>query len=504
MNKDEVKLSLDDLSKINLDDLTLEQRLRIQELIAELKERQKDFPILDFKLLPHQQEIIDALAKRNPDWTPYYKYVIMMWGNWAGKTIVGWYAMICKMLWDKTKEYWLPFLGNSKVNKVVTATWTQIKENIEPYIFWTWTNLDLLKMPPCEIKWVIKREKDVFKEATLKNWCKIYTWTYDQWMTRLQGWTPSYLWLDEIPERWKDFDELTKRTRDKFWQFLITFTPTNYNKKIYDWIHTQPTEEEERLYGQGRRYFIQVDALKNTKANHSHMIWKSEEDLQIVRFGKFTPPTWLVYKCFNRSENVIKHFNPKELWNDLRFYWALDFWVKHPMAFLFICCDSDNRVYIFDMIYWSNILLKDLMKQVNEKKREYWIDFEWIVADSQDARARKELKAMWMRTIPANKRTKWDNNMSNRKAWIMKINQMLNLWEIIVSDKCEPLIEEFETHHYTEKWTDGTVVKENDDALDALRYFIFNYRIKNELRKNKKELKKKRKEYSWKWKKDRY
>jgi len=37
-------------------------------------------------------------------------------------------------------------------------------------------------------------------------------------------------------------------------------------------MHHKPTKEDDELYGQGRRFFIQVDALKNTKANHSHMI----------------------------------------------------------------------------------------------------------------------------------------------------------------------------------------------------------------------------------------
>ena len=56
-----------------------------------------------------------------------------------------------------------------------------------------------------------------------------------------------------------------------------------------------------------------MDALKNTKANHSHMVGKSDEDLEIIRFGKFTPPTGLVYKSFRREENMIEHINPKKL-----------------------------------------------------------------------------------------------------------------------------------------------------------------------------------------------
>ena len=400
-------------------------------------------------------------------------------------TIIGGYATACKMMWTTGKKYWLPFLGKSNKNKVVTSTWTQIIENIEPYILWGSEDWDLLKIPPEEIKGKPSREKGVLKAFELKNWAKLNTGTYDQGMTRLQGGTPSFLWLDEIPERWKDFDELTKRTRDESGQFLITFTPTNYNKKIYDWIHSEATAEEEELYWKGRKFFIQVDALKNTKANHSHMVGKSEEDLEIIRFGKFVPPTGLVYKCFNREYNTSPPIDPKKLWSKVKFYGAVDFWVKHPTAFLFIAIDNDWHIFIFDMIYESNLLMKDLAIQIKNKCTSYGINLEYIVADSAGARERLELAEEWVHTRKANKKKK-EGVMSNRRGWIMKINQLLNLGKLIVSDDCSKLIEEFETHHYKEAWEDGSVEKTDDDALDALRYFIFSYTEHSEIRAQKK------------------
>ena len=62
----------------DFDKLTYEQRIGVENIIKEIRLRKKEYPILDFKLLPHQKEIIDALAKRNKDGTPFYKYVIMM------------------------------------------------------------------------------------------------------------------------------------------------------------------------------------------------------------------------------------------------------------------------------------------------------------------------------------------------------------------------------------------------------------------------------------------
>lgn len=70
--------------------------------------------------------------------------------------------------------------------------------------------------------------------------------------------------------------------------------------------------------------------------------------------------------------------------------------------------------------------------------------------------------------------------MSNRKAGIMMMNQLLMDKKLIISSKCKHLIKEFETHYYKEGGKkDGEVNKINDDLLDALRYVIFTIRKNN-------------------------
>ena len=129
--------------------------------------------------------------------------------------------------------------------------------------------------------------------------------------------------------------------------------------------------------------------------------------------------------------------------------------------------------------------MKELAKRVKNMMTEYGIQFEYIIADSAGARERLELKEEGIVTRKANKKKK-EGIMSNRRGGIMKINQLLNLGKLMISDKCKPLIEEFETHHYRETGEDGSVEKTDDDALDALRYFIFSYTEHSEIREHKK------------------
>ena len=100
------------------------------------------------------------------------------------------------------------------------------------------------------------------------------------------------------------------------------------------------------------------------------------------------------------------------------------------------------------MIYQEKLLLKDLVNLISERKNKRWFEFEYIVADSADARARLELKELWLNTIPADKFSKWETNLSNRRAWIFKINWLFDSSKLFISDNCSSLIREIETHAY--------------------------------------------------------
>lgn len=469
-----------DLSKVDLDSLTYDERLRVWELLKELKNRQRLYPILSFKPQPFQQKIIDALQEKNPDWTWKYKFIIFVGWNWWWKTCLFSYITICISLWkDLCKKYWLPYLWDASLVDIFTSTWKQITKNIEPYLLWTNSDRDIIKFPwynwkrnTWEVVKGVKADHDILTRIELYNWTRISFWTYDQWQSRLQGSSPDLTWMDEVPQRWSDFREIIRGTRRPNSRFIMSFTPTNYNKKIYDWIY----------WGQDNKFVIKVDSLENKLWDHSWMDWLSQKELKIVRHWEFMPTTWLVYDNFLESNNVIEHINPKTLWGKTRFYWALDFWVNHPMVFLFIAIDEDWHIYVFDEIHRSDIYLSDLVELVNEKKNEYWIELEYIVADSAWKRERKELAKLWLHTRKAKKKAReW--NMSNVRGGIFKINHLLWKWMLIISDKCVKTIDEFRTYHYAENWADWAVAKENDDAMDALRYFIFSYLDISELRK---------------------
>ena len=81
--------------------------------------------------------------------------------------------------------------------------------------------------------------------------------------------------------------------------------------------------------------------------------------------------------------------------------------------------------------------------------------------------------------------------MSNRRAWILKVNHLLNSNKLFISENCKNLIKEFQTHYYKDGKKDGEVDKINDDLLDALRYLIFNLKTRRFVSIKEKNYKKK-------------
>jgi len=128
------------------------------------------------------------------------------------------------------------------------------------------------------------------------------------------------------------------------------------------------------------------------------------------------------------------------------------------------------------------MLLSDIVDKVNQKSA--WFDIEYTVRDSASAREWMEVAKLGLRTVPADKNTKWVNEMSNRRSGILLINDLFHKGKLLISDRCVRLIRELETHFYKEGGKkDWEVNKEGDDLLDALRYVIFLIKKNNSINK---------------------
>lgn len=437
------------------------------ELYDKLKERKMKYWLLDFKAQDYQEEVMNAVSAKNDEWFPLFKYLLFQWGNGSWKTAIAMYIVALLALWETWAKYNLPYIGTKRQIYVGTKSGFTLQNNILKYLRW---NYSVTKIPDEEIKTEIKDNGGI-KKIILQNWNEIIFFTYDQGRETLQGTNGDFYVYDEEPLKEGVFAEGIARIRTWTAQILLSFTPLSGYTAAYEWFYEQ---ENEKIKNQS--YIQVVNSLKNVHADNSWLEGLSEQERKMRLEWLFIPPSWLVYPQFNRDVHCVEWLNPHEL-PDVRFYWAVDFWVNHPTAFAFIAVDSDEHVFIFDLIHESNMLIKDLASLIKEKARKWNIDFEYIVADAAGKRERTELESYWIQTKPADKWSKGENDMSNRKTGIMKVNQMLHDQKIFLDSELKPAIKEFESHSYKEwgkrNWDTDKI---NDDFLDALRYFIFSYK----------------------------
>ncbi len=316
----------------------------------------------------------------------------------------------------------------------------------------------------------VNMDNGILKGILLNNGCEIHVKTYDQGSENLQGGNPDWIWMDEEPVDEDVFTEIIARTRNLECELLITMTPLNGLTRVYDYFLAQPNEE---VKSKSKVYL--VSSLDNPFTDKTWTKGLTEEEYRLRVEGSFENPTGLVYSSFNRNRNVIPHFKPQELGSGVRYYRAIDFGVSHPTAVIFLAQDEDDNFYVWDEVYKSNELIRDLVDGINKKSSGF--QFEYTIRDSAAKREGIEMKNLGISTVPADKHSKGENDMSNRRTGIMIINQLLKDGKLVISSNCTNLIKEFESHYYKEGGKkDGEVNKVDDDLLDALRYVIFNIR----------------------------
>lgn len=445
--------------------LLMKDAEKINKLYRQLDERKRNYWIIDFKPQSFQQPLLDGIYEKIPTGDNKYRFLLYQGGNGSWKTCIAMYAVACLAMGELCRNYRIPYIGTKKKIYVGTKSGSNLK-GLEDYLVWDYS---VTRLPPEVVKKVVKDNWWV-KEIHLHNWCRIIFFTYDQGRERIQGTNWDLYVFDEEPTKTDIFYEGLARLRTKKAQAIYSFTPLSWHTAVYEYFYEQ---ESENVISQS--FITVVNSLQNKHGDHTWAEGLTEMERKMRIEGLFIPPSGLVYSNFSREANCVPFFKPEEMWN-VSYYGAVDFWVKHPMAFAFIAVDDDNNIYVFDLIYWSGILIHDLVKRVIEKKNEHKISFEYVVADAAGARERAEMESYWIKTTPADKWSKGENSTSNRRAGIMKVNQMLSDGKIFIADHLKEAIREFETHYYKENWVDGAVEKTHDDFLDALRYFIFWYK----------------------------
>lgn len=264
----------------------------------------------------------------------------------------------------------------------------------------------------------------------------------------IEGITAKAIWADEAslmkPNIWLMMQGRVSQTQGRI---LLTFTPLSMNW-VYKDIYLK-RKEGEKEYEFVR--YKNVDAPHFPKEEYE----RAKRVLTDIQFkmrygGEFAKLEGLVYPGFN-TDHIIDPFEIPEDWDRKG---GVDWGFNNPFVALKGAKDSDDVLYVYDEFYQSRVI-----------EHEQHLDEDiCYFADPSGKYEIESLRAKGFQIESAN---------NDVLPGIDKVNERINTGRLKVFKTCRNTIEEFELYQFQEG--KDRPIKENDHAMDALRYMVMGY-----------------------------
>jgi len=294
---------------------------------------------------------------------------------------------------------------------------------------------------------------------------------------RVEGVKAGVIWADEVFQMKEQlFLEFMARTADTKGTILATgslgvqfINPKDHWAYNY-FVKNRPDNFECYTWNSLDNPHFPKDELDTLKQTLDPVSFR-----QMFTIDWDTTPKNAVYSEFGESNLISNYiYNPK-----FETYVAIDWGYAHEMAALFFQYDrARDRVYLFDEIIKSRMKIDELYRQI--KSRHYRIT-DWIC----DIAGNQEREQTGISNMNYFKERYGVHFKARRKAInygipIVRsyIRNSMNQVRFFVDEKrCPKTIDGVKRYRYNEK--DGQIINENpikedDDAVDALRYFFVN------------------------------
>lgn len=288
----------------------------------------------------------------------------------------------------------------------------------------------------------------------------LYGWEAVQERGKGVGVKNNHIFLDEV-SKYKNFmfgwEEILRPTLiDLKGGATFISTPNGFNH-FYDLTLKDGTDPDYKYF-----HF--------TSHDNPHLppeeIVKMKEEMTDDRYaqeilGEFKKREGLVYKDFSRDIHVID-----ELPADFETLYKLggvDWGHTHPCAVITIKKDYDGNYWITDEFFQTGKTESEIVDKVVS------LCYNKVYPDPENASGIASLRKAGVNIREVNK------GRGSVISGISKVQEMLKQGRLKVLSHCINVIQEFETYSYPDdkgKIADENPLKENDDAMDAIRYVI--------------------------------
>jgi phage terminase large subunit len=365
------------------------------------------------------------------------RYKLLNWGRRSGKTsLIAYEALIDLYNNDKALvSYYAPTTTDAR-----DIAWEIFKET-----------LDKLIIKTNEVLLEIKVRNKFGGESTLR----LAGWEAVKNRDKGRGVENTLVILDEVafyPEFKEKFEKVIEPTLlTSKGRLILTSTPNGFNH-FYD-KYNEALNNDMWFVSHATSY----DNPKNDPEELARLRKEKDQDVFAQEYlADFRKIQGLVYKDFDRERHTYDPDTAKI--NKVNEIAGIDWGYTNPLVMLRIYVDNDNNFFIHDEYYRT------------EKTTEEAIEFlgTWKPTCVYPDPAEPDRNAM---VAKAGYYVKDVNK--DIKSGIDKVISLFRNNKIFISKACTNLINELESYRYDEKLSKEIPVKENDHAMDALRYALF-------------------------------
>lgn len=368
-----------------------------------------------------------------------HRFRVVNCGRRWGKTTLAVLEMVAKAIYGNERAicYIAPTYAQAR-----DIAWNELKKTCQPIVN---------KINESRLEITVNTVKGGTSTISLRGWESIET---------LRGQKFNFIVVDEIASmrNWQsNWEEVIRPTLTDFrGEALFISTPKGFNH-FYDLYNLQNKDSD-------------YCSFHFTSYDNPHLpveeLDKAKKEMTEDRFAQeymadFRKTEGLVYKEFNRDKHLFKDKNR----NHIKRFGTIDFGYTNPTALLEIYKDYDNSYWV--MSEWYKRGKTD--SEIADVVKAYGFDEVYPDPESPSAIAEITKRGVYVKEVVKNK--------DSIKNGINKIRSLLLQNKLHIHESCVNLIQEFETYSYPDKKSNSNEyenpIKENDHALDSLRYGLF-------------------------------
>ena len=291
----------------------------------------------------------------------------------------------------------------------------------------------------------------------------------DQGREKFQGASLDFVWFDEEPP--KDiYEECRMRIFDKRGDIFGTMTPLKGLTWVYDEIELNEKDDPqvwcEYMQWEDNPYLDKGEIEAMCKS-------VSASDQLSRRYGKFSTGEGLVYPEFDQSVHVVDPFDIPKEWQATI---SIDPGLTNPTCALFFAVDFDGVIYVVDEHFEAGVSIDTHVAKIFAiaDKLNWKRDGKGRLYALIDSAANQHTLACQKSVAELFSEKGILVNTAVNKDLYSGIQRLKSLFEqkpprIYIFKTCSNLIREIKSYW----WGSGDRPKKEDDhALDALRYFV--------------------------------